>query len=1214
MVCSSCKNENPDGAKFCMSCGSALVNRCPECNTELPGAARFCLNCGHQLAPAGTADTAAEASRANLERYIPAELLNKLEAAKTGGKSEGERRIVTMLFCDVSGSTAAAEKLDPEEWAQIMNGAFENLIAPVYRYEGTLARLMGDAILAFFGAPIGHEDDPQRAVMAGLEIVRDIAPYREKVKAEWDLDIEVRVGINTGLVVVGEVGSDLRVEYTALGDAINLAARMEQAAQPGTVQVSSDTHRLVEPLFEFEDLGLIEVKGKSQPVRTYRAIAPKATPGSLRGIAGLRAPLIGRDKEINTLRQVAANLREGRGGIVSIIGEAGLGKSRLVQELRDELSAGPGLGDDIQWLGAQGVSYDTSRPYAFFSQQLRQSFGIEENDTVEETRQRVNQSLDGQSQDEKDNVADAVEFVLSNGSNSGVNVEGETAKRKMFEAVLRVWRQTTGPTVIFSEDLHWADPASVELLTHLFQLTEQAPILFLCAFRPDRQAPSWQVKNTGETDYPHLYTELALVPLSSEESDQLFGTLFDVPGSPPQLRQMVLDKTEGNPLFVEEFTRTLMDTGAIAQDENGLHWNPAIKLEETPIPENIQALLTSRIDRLEETARRTLQLSSVIGRSFYRRVLERISDPETVLDREISTLQRAELILEASRLPELEYSFRHDLTREAAYNSILLRARKDFHLRVGETVEELFVDRLEEQAHRLAYHFYESGADERALKYSLMAGEAAARLHAHPEANAHYARAMELLGRVESNNQQRIDTYIARGRTLELIGEYDEALANYQQLGDLGGSRECPAMELAALVAQATIHATSNPKFNAKLGRELSNSSLLLARELDDHQAESKVLWNLMLVEYYEGHHRESAVSYGEQSLAIARKHGLEEQLAYTLNDIAKGYFTLGKGEDAWAAQRESSDLLRKLGNLPMLIDSLITSAGGHYFLGDFADALASLEECDEVSKSIGSVRGQAVSLYVLGAVYMELGETGKATAALQEAIVLAKQIGFYPPVTARLRLALYCGMVGDIEGGLGLATNALEEGDNRQFSLAAQAQAHLCAGDNTKAQELIIEACKGFETGESDPKAGYSVFQVIEGDIALANQRYDDALALAERTLATLDEMGQRVTLPDILRCKAEALIGLGRLDEAQAVLDQALTEADTQGSQRALCHLLPALAKLSDLRGLPDKASEFRLRARETVAYISDRTGSDEMRAMFLNSAKIKELMSAP
>ena len=910
----------------------------------------------------------------------------------------------------------------------------------------------------------------------------DIAPYRDEVKARWGIDIEVRVGINTGLVVVGEVGSDLRVEYTALGDAINLAARMEQAAQPGTVQVSADTHRLVEPLFEFEDLGLIEVKGKSEPVRTYRALEAKAVPGNLRGIEGLHAPLIGRDKEIATLRQVAADLRQGRGGIVSVIGEAGLGKSRLVQELRAELDVQGG--EEIWWLESQGVSYDTSRPYAIFSQVLRRDFGIEEYDTAEAVRQRIDQTLEANDhpQEEREDVAVAIELLVSHIKNSVGEASSETAKRKLFEALIRVWRKTTTPSVMFFEDLHWADPASVELLMHLFQLAEHVPLLFFCVFRPDRQAASWQVKNTAETDYPHIYTELALTPLSGEESGQLFRSLIDIPGSPPQLRQMVLEKTEGNPLFVEEFTRTLMETGAITQDSSGLHWNPATNLAETPIPENLQALLTSRIDRLEEDARRTLQLSAVIGRSFYRRVLERISDPETILDREISTLQRSELIMEASRVPELEYTFRHDLTRDAAYNSILLRARKDFHLRVGETVEDLFGDRLEEQAHRLAYHFYEAGSDERALKYSMMAGESAARIHAHQEANSHYARAIELLDRVDPNNEQWTAAYVARGRSLELIGEYEEALALYEQLSEKGLSEGDQTMELASLVSQATVLAIPTRAADAGRCHELSERGLELARQLNDYQAESKVLWNLMLVSNYKDLDREKAVEYGEQSLAIAHEHGLEDQLIYTLTDIAKAYFTVDRGDDAWAALGECHELLRKLGNLPMLVDSLITSAGGHFFQGGFTDAQVSAEECVEVSESIGSLRGQSIGGYVLSAIYMELGEIGKAIAALEEAVPAAQQMGFNPPLTARSRLAIYRGLIGDTEAAIALATSALEGGDAKQFALAAMAQAHLSAGDYPKAMESITEACAEFENGDSDPISGYSIFQVIEG------------------------------------------------------------------------------------------------------------------------------------
>ena len=403
------------------------------------------------------------------------------------------------------------------------------------------------------------------------------------------------------------------------------------------------------------------------------------------------------------------------------------------------------------------------------------------------------------------------------------------------------------------DDMHWADPASVDLWQYHLSLVDEIPILLLFSFRPERQSPAWRIKQTAETDYPHRYTEIALTPLSDEDRDLLFGNLLNFSDASPQLRQMILAKTGGNPLFLEELMRSLIDTGAITQDGNGLAWRAGTKIEELPIPETLQSLITARIDRLGDSARRTLQLSSVIGRSFYHRVLELISDPVTALDKELSTLQRADLIREARSVPELEYIFRHDLTREAAYSSMLLRARREFHKRVGEAVEELFGDRLEEQAHRLAHHFSEAGDNEKALEYSVMAGDAAARLYAHQEANSHYTRALELINMVTASREQRIDVYIARGRTLELLGDFDEALANYQQLQSFAQDQKDRTLELAALIPQATVHSTSNPKFDVVKGRELSRKGLSLARELQDQRAESKVLWNLMLLEYYAG-------------------------------------------------------------------------------------------------------------------------------------------------------------------------------------------------------------------------------------------------------------------------------------------------------------------------------------------------------------------------
>ena len=570
---------------------------------------------------------------------------------------QGERRVVTMLFCDVVGSTAAG-RLDPEEWAEVINRAFEYLITPVYRYEGTLARLMGDAILAFFGAPIAHEDDPQRAVLAGLDIIQGIRAYQEEVKRRWGLDFQVRVGINTGLVVVGEVGSDMYVEYTAMGDAINLAARMEQTAQPGTVQIAADTYTLVAPLFEFEDLGGIEVKGKSEPVPAYRVIGPKAVPGSLRGIEGLSAPLIGRDSEISVLRQVLAKLCQGSGGIVCLIGEAGIGKTRLIDELHAEWEKI--AASEATWIVSHGVSYDTTRPYGLFLQRVLQVFGVEDNDSLDSVREKVARTPEGFPPQIQTQVVRTVQALLAVGTDSdGPQLQGEALQHELYEACHSMWHVVASfaPTVIVVDDLHWADPASVEMMIDMFPLVDEVPLLLLCSFRPERQSPAWRVKQAAETDYPHRYTEIALSALSDEDSDVLFGNLLNISDSPPQLRQIILAKTEGNPFFVEEFTRTLIDTGAVTHDESGMHWRADTKVADIPIPENLLALPTSRIDRLEEDARRTLQLSSVIGRSFYHRVLKLISDSSIALDKQLSTLQRAELIREAGRVPELEYIF-----------------------------------------------------------------------------------------------------------------------------------------------------------------------------------------------------------------------------------------------------------------------------------------------------------------------------------------------------------------------------------------------------------------------------------------------------------------------------------------------------------------------------------------------------------------------------
>ena len=339
---------------------------------------KFCQECGTQVEGADTSHPQLE----RLKQYIPETLLQKLQSASQTGGMVGEGRTVTMLFCDVEGSTATAEMLDPEEWAEIMNGGFEHLITPVYRYEGTLARMMGDAILVFFGAPIAHEDDPERAILAGLDILEATRRHSEHVRSQHGVDFKVRVGINTGLVVVGEVGSDLHVEYTALGDAVNLAARMEQTAESNTIQITDNTHRLVAPLFDFEALGGVTVKGKAEPVDSFRVLARREERGQLRGIEGLTSPLVGRDVEVGLLQGVIEDLRSGRGQLCSIMADAGLGKSRLAAEMYESLVSegliadAPGERGALGWVEGRSFSYDTTTPYAPFIDLFSSCFGL----------------------------------------------------------------------------------------------------------------------------------------------------------------------------------------------------------------------------------------------------------------------------------------------------------------------------------------------------------------------------------------------------------------------------------------------------------------------------------------------------------------------------------------------------------------------------------------------------------------------------------------------------------------------------------------------------------------------------------------------------------------------------------------------------------------------------------------------------------------------
>ena len=655
-------------------------------------------------------DAAIDSMREKLSALTPAH--------STPPDLHGERRQATILLADVKGSTQLAEQVDTETWVEIMNHVFHLLGDAIYRYGGEIDQYRGDGLVAFFGAKAAHEDDPERAVRAALDMQEAVKGYAAELKTERDVELLLRVGVNTGEVIAAHVGDDRQhSEDTAMGRAIALAARMETAAQPGTVLVTADTYRLTRPLFEWQPLGEITVKGVSQPVTVYRSLAVKAIAGKARGIEGLSSPLVGRDEEMNALRQAIGNLQHGVGGIVTLVGEAGIGKSRLVAELKRSQYALR----DMQWIEGRCLSYGGSIAYLLWLDMLRSFLNV----TPDALPLTVCDALRRQVQTLCPDCFDAVypylcrlmSLPLEEEYETVRNLQGESLRAEVFWAVQTLIESAAQqqPLVMVCEDLHWVDATSLALLERVLALTDRVPLLVVCVFRPEREHSCWQLKETVARLYHHRHTDLWLDALSSDESQVLVSHLLRIEDLPDALRAKILDHAEGNPFYVEEILRTLIDDGAIIFDGNSGQWGAAREIADIPIPGTLHGVLMARIDRLQEETRRVLRLASVIGRVFFYRVLAEIVRADVQLDTRLLTLQRQQLIRERARLPELQYIFKHELTREAAYNGLLKRERQFYHRQVAETLERLFPEHSGEQLGLLAHHWQQAQEPQKAV-------------------------------------------------------------------------------------------------------------------------------------------------------------------------------------------------------------------------------------------------------------------------------------------------------------------------------------------------------------------------------------------------------------------------------------------------------------------------------------------------------------------
>ena len=723
--------------------------KCPKCQFDNPESAKFCIECGHKFGE---------------ELAI-----------------EGERKHVTVLFSDLSGYTAMSERLDPEEVKDIMSQVFGGIAAIVAKYDGSIEKLIGDAVVAFFGVPKVHEDDHIRALKVACEIHESVNTLGTDYEKKIGKRLTFHTGITTGLVVTGKVNLE---KGTLVGNIINLASRLCSIAKPGEILVGESTYLKSKGTFSFERLDPVSVKGKAKPVTPYRLLEEKEE--ASRGLAGLglTSPLVGRTAEVAAVKASLDRLLDGQGGILSLIGEAGLGKSRLMAELRRYYEH-----ENLLWIEGGALSYGQKMSYWPFREILWHFTGIAEDDSDVEAWEKFERKVLDLFPTESGEILPylgsliGLEVKGDLGKNLA-HLDGESMGKQIYLSTRRFFERLahTRPLVLAFEDLHWADESTVLLIEHLFPLINRVPLLLCGLSRPETDAPAARLRDSARKDYEARYTELRLNPLSLTECADLMNNLLTIENLPSRTRQLILQRAEGNPFFVEEIMRTFVDRGVV-RFENG-HWKATSHIDTITIPDTIQGVIMARIDRLDDELKQILRTASVIGRAFLYRLLKEVTEAVKELDRHLDTLTTTELIREKQKVPELEYIFKHALVQESTYESILLKKRHELHRRVASAIETLFSERLDEFASVLAYHYAKAESWEKAQEYLFKAGDQAGRIAADAEALTHYQQALEAYAKAFGDKWDPIQRGILERKMGEAFyrrGEYTQAMEYLQR-------------------------------------------------------------------------------------------------------------------------------------------------------------------------------------------------------------------------------------------------------------------------------------------------------------------------------------------------------------------------------------------------------------------------------------------------
>ena len=997
MVCPNCQTEISEGAKFCDECGSRLEIVCAQCKKVNRLGAKFCNECGQALtAPPESPPKKSLPEKRVVHPQPPRELTDKILAQR--GRTEGERRQVTVMFCDLEGSTALTEKLGDEKAFALIDEIFGILTQQVHKFEGTVQEFRGDGIMALFGAPIALENAAQRAVSAALAIHQEVTKFSQRIQEKTrGPAIRMRIGIHAGPVVLGTIGSDLRLEFQVIGDTVNLAARMESLAEPGTTLVTEETFKLTEGFFRFEGLGEKPVKGKGIPVKAYRVIAPSSqrTRFDVSAEQGL-TPFVGRQRELELLLDGFERVKSGKGQAFSIISEAGLGKSRVLYEFRKAVA-----NEEITFLEGKCLSFGRGTPYHPFIDILKANFEINEGEKDPEIRRKVQRGLDLIGLDQESILPYFLELLAVKDSGIGqISLSPEGKKDRIQEAFRRIVLKGSEirPLVIAIEDLHWIDKTSEEALKTILESIPGSRILAIFTYRPEF-IPPWG----GKT----YHSQLTLQRLSNRKTLEIAFYLLGSGELEKSLEELLLEKAEGIPFFLEEFIKSLKDLKLI--ENRGAVCSLSRSVLEMTVPTTIQEVILVRVDTLPATAKEVLQTGSVIEREFsYALIKQAIDLPESELLSSLSHLKDSELLYERGIYPDSSYIFKHALTREVVYDSILTGRKKQLHEEIGKAIEEIFKDNLSEYIEVLAEHYFLSENYSKSAEYSRLASRKAEKTASLNDSITYTKKrvtSLERLPQTEDIEKQIIDARTALGLYMIQMNYHAEAEEAIGPIIDLAIK-----LDYKRRLCQIYTILGANYLFvedDCLKAFKVLEEALKISKEINDYVTS-------LFASYWFGAalglncEFEKSAHYIQKALDINVAVKNLWGISAIMSDMAYfSYYYAGKINLGFQTTQEAVRIAEESGDIYSKAVGYLMHGSSWYEKGSLEKAekhlLKGIEFCERIDLHL---RNGGARFY-LGEIYFEMGDFSKSKEHYEKGVLILENIRLWPSFLSCAKVGL---------------------------------------------------------------------------------------------------------------------------------------------------------------------------------------------------------------